>query len=142
MKIFNNYGIAIQYSTYHPYEQVKFCDLSYRNSVELMRGLNNGKYIRYYHSGECQDIHFFVDDVRHGEYTLFCKNGEISKQLFYKNDALHGEYIDKNKINDHHFFINGVQMDDLDYLINADRDEAFYVTLALHGIDKEHTIQE
>ena len=78
-----------------------------------------------------------------GEFKWFRITGEIHSNRFYKCSQVHGESILYNAVGvilKHCFMLNNRRVEELDYLVNDPRDEAFYVTLALYGIDKEYTI--
>ena len=84
-----------------------------------------------------------MNGVRNGIYTVYYGDGDLRWRMFYKDDIKHGEcvYYDENgKLMNHYFNVNNIRMKELDYLLNEPRDDAFYVTLALYGIDKEYTI--
>ena len=136
---------AIAYSKKHPDVLVEFKDL-YPDSTNNLSGsiLNNeleGE-IKYYYHGviEYKDVY----DARSAksEHTIYRRDGSISDQFFCKTSSQHGEFIsfDTNGVVTTHMFkVNSYYIKELDYLLDEDRDEAFYVTLALHGIDKEYT---
>ena len=84
-----------------------------------------------------------MNGVRNGIYTGYYGDGVIGCRMFYKDDIKHGEcmYYDKNgELMNHYFNVNNTHMKDLNDIVNEPRDESFYFTLSLYGIDKEHTI--
>ena len=72
------------------------------------------------------------------------KNEHAYWYSFLKSNKLHGEYKHHSTngcVISNYFNINNERVEELDYLVNEPRDDAFYVTLALYGIDKEYTIE-
>ena len=125
MKTFDNIAEAKEYSMFNPDELVK--------------------YSKYCHQVKQYCIGHFLNTKREGAMLWKSTSNDICYYFFYRNNIMHGEYKrsdDIENFNYHCFYVNGYHLEDLDYLLVTDRDEAFYVTLALYGIDKEHTIQE
>ena len=86
----------------------------------------------------------FLNGGRHGEFIWYFDTGAIECHCFFKNGESYGEYVYyaiNGCVLEHSFrSTNGTRIDELVYLFDEPRDEAFYFTLALHGIDKEYTI--
>ena len=77
-----------------------------------------------------------------GLRTWYFDSGVVRCKCFYKNDLVHGEFLEfseSSKIEQHSFYSKGEILTDLDTLANSERDDAFYTTLALCEIYKEHT---
>ena len=78
-----------------------------------------------------------------GLVLWYTRSSGLECQCLYKNDERHGEciyYNEDGKPANHYFAQNNDIIEELNYLVNEPRDEAFYVTLALYGIDKEYII--
>ena len=78
-----------------------------------------------------------------GTIVWYHSTGILECQCQYKNDEGHGEciyYNEEGVISDNYFIINNERVEELDDLVNEPRDESFYFTLSLYGIDKEYTI--
>ena len=78
-----------------------------------------------------------------GTIVWYHSTGGLECQCQYKNDERHGEciyYDEEGVVIDSYFNINNERVEELDDLVNEPRDESFYFTLSLYGIDKEYTI--
>ena len=85
----------------------------------LLNGKSEGSFVWYFRTGAIEANTFFKDGIYHGENIRYNKCGAVLRHVFYKHQ---------------------VHIEELDYLVNEPRDEAFYFTLSLYGIDKEYTI--
>ena len=142
------YNKASTFSKKHPTQLVEFRDLYYNKTTcrtgFLLNGVFEGKIV-YYQNGNktAEYIDICNSKTSHVEHTCFWKDGSIERHYFTIKDIMHGEYIrisDTGSVSDNYFVVNNQHVKELDYMINEPRDEAFYVTLALYGIDKEYTI--
>ena len=85
---------------------------------------------------------FFLNGLRHGRFKYCNADGIVLCTEYYISGKFHGECRTMiNSCMQHGFYVEHERLHELDYLLNEPRDEAFYVTLAMHGIFKEHTIQ-
>ena len=135
----------------------------YRYSKLAQRDTYNSKmscaeHLHFKLDGSVSRHYFSKDDIIHGEYkwfnikvnnskTLhtehlrFISNGTIQPHHFYNTSSYHGENMQFNEdgtVNDHCFYNAGDYVKELDELLDAERDEAFYNTVASHGIGKEY----
>ena len=118
----------------------------YRDAM-LDSRINPGKLLQFqttFSSDQIKSKGAFLNGEREGEFIWYFDTGEIECQCFFKKGESYGEHIYYDIYNcvDHHSFrsTDGMPIEELDYLLNEPRDDAFYVTLALYGIDKEYTI--
>ena len=140
-----NYNEAMEYSKHNPTEVVEFKD-SFDKYDQLHTGfLLNRKHEglnEFYCNNILQHRDIYNAKTLHSEHLHFRSNGTISRHCFGRGCARHGEcawFNEDETVTDHYFYISGSIIKELDYLVNEPRDDAFYVTLALHGIDKEYT---
>ena len=140
------YHEALVYSELNPTELVEFKDL-FSDGITYWTGFFlNGKHegvFEYYISTGLAKREIHNSKASCTKHTYFMSDGSISKQYFRRRAKAHGEYIEFNEdgtIESHYFKVNSYHVTELDYLIKELRDEAFYFTLALHGIDKEYTL--
>ena len=139
------YNEAKAYSEQNPDELVEFKECYSNKGGWLSGSFLNGKkegMFEYFSNYmlKFRDVH--NSGTQQTEQVHFRSNGMILKHFFSHRNLIHGEYINFNEdgtVNEHCFSKSGAYIEELDYLLDEDRDEAFYVTLALHGIDKEYT---
>ena len=139
------YSEALEYSKKNPTELVEFKKI-YSNELTYLTGffLNGKQEGVFEYFSNCVLLYSDVYNSKrlHSETTCFWSDGSVESCYFRKNKSMHGEHIEFNKdgtIESHYFTVNSYHITELDYLLDADRDDAFYVTLALYGIDKEYT---
>ena len=140
------YTAALVYSNKNPDEVVPYIDLYPNNTTRalgfLLDGKDTGVY-EHYNNNKWIDQRIIYNSMsNHKEYIWFWAPGEIKRHQFYKNRELHGEMLvveSNGTISINRFYLHGVYAEEIDYLLDTERDEAFYVTLALYGIDKEYT---
>ena len=141
------YKEAMGYSKLNPTELVEYRD-SFDSSDHLHTGfLLNRKHeglYEYYRGSILQHRDIYNSKTSHSEHSRFRSNGTLSRRWFDRGTTRHGEctwFNEDETVTDHYFYISGIIIEELDYLVNEPRDEVFYFTLALHGIDKEYTFQ-
>ena len=144
---------AHEYSKLKPTELVEFYSLRVDGITRMSGGPKqyytgfflNGKHAgsHVYYSGNIpQYRNIYNSKTSQSEHTRFWSDGCIMKRYFKKTKSMHGEYIEFNGDGTpkyHQFLVNDKHIKELDYLVKDPRDEAFYFTLALYGIDKEYT---
>ena len=141
------YEEAMEYSLQHPTELAEFIYL-YSNGGTMstgsfLNGKREGLFTYYNHDNKVEQKDTYNSKTSHIERKFFWGDESLESHYFSKNNIMHGEYMQFNEDGTtgyHQFVVNDCYMEELDYLINEPRDEAFYVTLALYGIDKEYTI--
>ena len=139
-----NYKEAIIHSMKNPTEPVefKYADTNSKHRAGL---LLNGKFegtFEYHRDGILLSCEVYNSKIRHSEHTMFRCDGSIENHYFRKNKSIHGEFKWFNEdgaVIEHKFYKSGSHAEELDYLLDTDRDAPFYFTLALYGIDKEYT---
>ena len=139
------YNEAHKYSMKNPTELVEFKEVCYDGSYFRPGSLLNGKregVFEYFSYGIILNREVYNSKTSQTEHIYFWSDNSISSHYFRKNDIMHGEYVYFNKdrtVNDYCCYNSNTRIEELDYLINEPRDDAFYVTLSLYGIDKEYT---
>ena len=140
------YTEAETYSKKNPTELVEFKDL-YPDRCEHWTGfLLNGKrdgLFEYYRGDILLYNDVYNSITLHSEHKWFTCDGSLELHYFRKNKVTHGEYKSFNEdgaVVDQYFYNSGTYVKELDYLVHEERDEAFYFTLSMHGIDKEYTL--
>ena len=141
------YDEALVYSKKNPTEVVEFND--YSNSINewLSGSFLNGKkegMFEYRRDNvlKIRDVH--NSKTGQSEHIYFWSDNSIRSHYFSKDDIIYGEYKYFNEDGvaiKHKFYKSSTHVEELDYLVNELRDDTFYVTLALYGIDKEYTFQ-
>ena len=139
------YDEALEYSKKNPTELVEFYSLHSEEITHwtgfFLNGTFEGVFDYFGHDALLhRDIHNSKTDQT--EHLRFRSNGSVSKHYFSRGVLVHGEYSWFNEDSTssyHQFLVNDKHIEELDYLLDADRDDTFYFTLALYGIDKEYT---
>ena len=138
---------AMEYSKQNPTELVEFKDLSSNVTTYWAGFFLNGEregVFDYYSTNVLKFRDVFNSKTQHAEHLHFRPDGRICMHFFRRCRKMHGEYIEFNEddtVRKHHFYKSGSHIEDLDYLLDAERDDAFYVTLALYEIDKEYILK-
>ena len=138
---------ALEYSKQNPTELVEFMELFDNNNIRATGFVLNGKRegnSEYYYNGTLKYRDVYNSKTSHTEHIHFLNDGNIGRHFFSHGITSHGEYIEFNEdisVGGHKFYNLGTYIEELDELLDADRDEAFYFTLAMYGIDKEYTFQ-
>ena len=138
------YEEARKYSKQNPDELVKFSDLCSDGTTERAGFFLNGKQeglVEYYQNGP-NALNFmdtFNSKTSYGEHKCFWKDGSVASHHFTRKNIRHGEVFHDN-LDIHYFVVDTIHISELDDLVNEPRDESFYFTLSLYGIDKEYTI--
>ena len=113
---------ALSYSREHPTELV-----AYKRITGIGAGVNYGA---------------FLNSKQHGIFSWHDRRGKLNCKHFKRNGMSHGEYMlfnDSGDVTIHSMYCNGAIIEALSSMLCDERDDAFYVTLALYGIDKEYT---
>ena len=141
------YSEARTYSKLNPSELVELKECYYIKGDWLTGFFLNGKQegvFEYFNMYLLKYRDVYNSKIGQTEISCFRSNGDIRKHYFSKNNVMYGEYIEFNEdgtVNDHCFYNSDTHIKELDDLLDAERDEAFYFTLAMYGIDKEYTCQ-
>ena len=139
------YDEALEYSEQHPTEVVEFRGLDYVGLTKSVGFFLNGERegaFEYYNRGVLHHKDIYNSKTKQAEHFRFRCNGSISRHFFSQNSIIHGEYRwfnTEGAVIEQCFYNSGTSIDELDYLVHTDRDDVFYVTLALYGIGKEYT---
>ena len=139
---------ARQYSKQNPTELVEFkevySDGSTQRSGFFLNGKREGICDFYQHNPHVLDFRdIYNSKTSHAEVFCFWDDGRVASHYFTRKTIMHGEHMSisiTGSVCEHYFVVDDRQVKELDYLINEPRDDAFYVTLALYGIDKEYII--
>ena len=139
---------ARQYSKQNPTELVEFKEVYSDGSTQRSGFFLNGKregicdfYQNDPHVLDFRDI--YNSKTSHAEVFCFWDDGRVASHYFTRKTIMHGEAINvrsAGSMYERYFVVNNQHMEELDYLVNEPRDEAFYFTLSLYGIDKEYII--
>ena len=141
-----SYEKANKYSKQNPTRLVEFKEVYTVRGTQQTGFLLNGErdgLFEYSRGSILLYSDMYNSTTSHVEHKSFWNDRSIASHYFIRKTIMHGEYISfriTGKVRDHHFVVNDHRMKELNYLINEPRDEAFYVTLALYGIDKEYII--
>ena len=136
---------AETYSQKNPTELVEFKDWYFNRRSHLTGFFLNGEregLFELFSDKKLKYTSVFNVKTRHSEHKRLVPAGTVDKHYFRKGVATHGEFVEFNTdgtVGIHRFYNAGKHVEELDYLVHEDRDEAFYVTLALYGIDKDCT---
>ena len=138
------YEEAEMYSKQNPTELVEF-NQRYSSSDLWTGFLLNGEregVFEFFNTDvlKFRDIH--NSKTLHSEHLLFMPDGSVSVHYFRRWPKMHGEYKRFNEdrtVNEHYFYNSDTHIEELNYVVNETRDDVFYVTLAMYGIDKEYT---
>ena len=133
------------YSIQHPNELVEFRDCYSNGTSSVVGFLLNGKRegtFEYYRDSNVVKREIYNSIILKEEHAEIRPNGNIRRQYFNRRYCAHGEYKwfeEDGTLFDSCFYNSGKYVEELNDLVNEPRDESFYVTLALYGIDKEYT---
>ena len=139
------YNEAHEYSKQNPTELVEFCSVCDDRTEWTSGFLLNGKregLNEYHRDGILQHRGIYNSETSQTKHIYFMPDGSVQRQYFSRRCVVHGEYIWYNEdgsVEHRYFYNSGSAVKELDYLFDEERDDAFYVTLAMHSIDKEYT---
>ena len=138
---------ALEYSKHHPTEIIeikeKYSDGSTYFTGFALNGQREGLF-EYYRGGIIVKREIYNSTTSQIEHTELRPDGNIRRQYFSRRHCTHGEAIwfdEDGTVTEHCFYNSDTYVNELSYLVNEPRDDVFYFTLALHGIDKEYTFK-
>ena len=139
------YNEALAHSKKNPTELVEFRERYDINASVCCGFLLNEEregIVEHFNSEKLVQRDIYNSKSSLSEHLRFWPNGTIRWHYFNKNNIMHGEYIRfdiSGVVRTHQFYASCTLIEELKYLINQPRDDVFYFTLAMYGIDKEYT---
>ena len=137
---------AMEYSKQNPAELVECKEVYVDKGTQQTGFLLDGKWEGLFEYSRGSILLFsdtYNSKSSHVEHKCFWDDGSIASHYFTRKTIMHGEAINvrsAGSMYERYFVVNNQHMEELDYLVNEPRDEAFYFTLSLYGIDKEYII--